>query len=668
MAKRKKSGGGFSTQKIKAPATSTTNNDQSKKEQKALALIQEGNLHEAEMIYRELVRGNSENCIVYGNLGVLLEMKGDSKNAVIYFSKAIKINPDYPQAHYNLGLIHKKSGHLDSAIRCYKKALHLQPEYTEAYNNLGNAYKKKHDLDAAIDCYKKALDIKPNYAEAHNNLGNSYKEKGDLDAAIDCYEKALDLNSDYAEAHNNLGLLLQDKAEFDLATNCYKKALDLKPNFAEAHNNLGLLLQNKGDFSLAIDCYKKALDLKPDYAEAHNNLGSAFQALDELDEALVNYQASLAIDQENSKSFYGLGTIQAIKGNLKHSKRSFHKALKIDPRNCAALYSLTKNIQDDEEMLELSIKLESIDRTGLSKKNILLLEAALANVNHRSKDYEKATKHLAEANKIKLFYNPSDLNEHLLRTGQTIAMTQQIDFGNPTGGDGRIFIIGAPRSGSTLLESVLATNSNIRALGETIALSRAFFEIQNRIIAKEKSISLSTAYTTHIDEALTRFTHSVDKNLYNFRFTGAIALGMPSAKIIHCRRHPLDNILSMLRSNLRPGHSYTADPLDAAKFIIDQEKVMTAFKNKYNDKIFVFDYDKFVGDPQKNLPQLIDWLGLKWNEEYLHPERSNRNIRTASVIQARLPISNKSVGGWKNYREFLKPAEDALRASGIFEL
>ena len=667
MAKRKKSGGGFSTQKTRAPAMNTANNDHSKKEQKAFALIKEGNLHEAEMIYRELISENSENCIVYGNLGALLEMKGDSKNAVIYFREAIKINPNYPQAHYNLGIIYKESGDLDSAISCYKKALHLQPDYTEAYNNLGNAYKKKHDLDAAINCYKKALDLKPNYAEAHNNLGNSYKEKGDLGSAINCYKKALDLKSDYAEAHNNLGLLLQDRAEFDLATNCYKKAIDLKPNFAEAHNNLGLSLQDKGEFSLAINCYKKALDLKPDYAEAHNNMGSAFQALDELDEALVNYEAALAIDQKNSKSFYGLGAIQAIKGNLKHSKCSFRKALKIDPRNCAALYSLTKNIEDDEEMIELSIELDNIDRAGLNKKNILLLEAALANVNHRSKDFVKAAKHLAEANKIKLLYHPSDLSEHLLRTSQTIAVTRQIDFGNPTGGAGRIFIIGAPRSGSTLLESVLSTNSNIRALGESKALSRAFCEIQDKIIAKEKSISFSTSYATHADEALIRYTHSVDKNLYNFRFTDAIALGMPSAKIIHCRRHPLDNILSMLRSNLRRGHNYTADPLDAAKFIINQEKVMTMFKNKYSDKIFIFDYDKFVCDPQKILPELIDWLGLKWNEEYLHPERSYRNIRTASIIQARLPISNKSVGGWKNYREFLKPAEEVLRESGILD-
>jgi len=156
--------------------------------------------------------------------------------------------------------------------------------------------------------------------------------------------------------------------------------------------------------------------------------------------------------------------------------------------------------------------------------------------------------------------------------------------------------------------------------------------------------------------------------LYNFQYTEVITRAMPSARIIHCRRHPLDNILSMLRSNLNAGSSYTSDPLDAAKFLIHQEEIMGRFKHKYEKHIFTFDYDAFARNPENILQPLIDWLGLEWNERYLHPEMNCRLINTASVIQARQPITSKSVGGWKNYRELLKPAEEALIESGIFNL
>ena len=143
---------------------------------------------------------------------------------------------------------------------------------------------------------------------------------------------------------------------------------------------------------------------------------------------------------------------------------------------------------------------------------------------------------------------------------------------------------------------------------------------------------------------------------------------MPSAKIIHCRRHPLDNILSMLKSNLKVGHNYTSVPLDAAKFLISQERTMSGFKAVYEKHIFTFDYDAFTANPEKMLRPLIDWLGLDWHERLLRPEANHRYVNTASVIQVRKPINSKSVGGWKNYSDLLKSAEQALIESKIFDL
>ena len=140
---------------------------------------------------------------------------------------------------------------------------------------------------------------------------------------------------------------------------------------------------------------------------------------------------------------------------------------------------------------------------------------------------------------------------------------------------------------------------------------------------------------------------------------------MPAAKIIHCRRNPMDNILSMYRGNLTAGNSYTADLEGAAKVLVAQEQAMQIQKKRYPEKIFTFDYDQFVNAPEFNLRKLLEWLHLEFDKNYLHPEKSTRSVHTASVMQARKPISNKSVGGWKNYKNLLNPALKIVQESGI---
>ena len=636
MRKHKRRGEGFgSTSKIQSSKNQPSNNtfDHNAKEKEALALISEGKLNDAEFIYREIVAAGSQSHLVYGNLGALLKIKGDISNAIKCFKKALQINKDYPEAH----------------------------------NNLAIAFMAQGDSNAAIASYKTALKLNPNYPDAHNNLGNTLRDKGDLTAAIASYKTALKLNPNYPDAHNNLGNALRDEGDSTAAIACYKNALQLNPNYPDAYINLGNALRDEGDLTAAIACYKNALQLNPNYPDAYINLGNALKDKGDLDNALLNHKRALKLNPKSSYAFYGISLIQAAKGNLKGSKNSLHTAIELDSRNTAALYELSANIENKEDSINLLKKLDNITKKGLTKNQELMLEFALAHLHHSLQEYAKAAEHIANSNKIKLKLHPSDLSNQLLLTKQTTILSSQAPTGNPNDGEGRIFIVGAPRCGSTLLESVLTTNSNIRDLGETQALSKAFSQINDIISPKNGgNHSLSLAYTESTKEPLKDYTHSVDKNLYNFRMTEAIALAMPAAKIIHCRRHPLDNILSMLRSNLSAGNNYTSSPLDAAKFLIHQEEEMRKYRNKYASHIFTFDYDTFTSNPREALPPLIDWLGFKFKETYLHPEASNRLINTASFRQARKPISNKSVGGWKNYRDLLKPASDILLESGLF--
>jgi Flp pilus assembly protein TadD len=278
VGKPKRSSGGFSAAKPSAAAPkqqiTKSSADHAAKEQQAVALINQGKLQEAEAIYRDLIAAGTRNHIVYGNLAAICGMQGRFDELIDLLNKALKLEPNDPDAHYNLGIALQEKGDLDAAITSYNTALGLKPNDPEAHYNLGIALKEKGDLDVAIASFNTALQFKPNYPEAHNNLGIALQEKGDLTAAIASYNTALELKPSYPEAHCNLGIALKEKGDLTAAIASYNTALQLKPNDPEAHCNLGIALKEKGDFTDAIASYNTALELKPNYPEALKNLST----------------------------------------------------------------------------------------------------------------------------------------------------------------------------------------------------------------------------------------------------------------------------------------------------------------------------------------------------------------------------------------------------------
>ena len=561
-----------------------------------------------------------------------------------------------------------KQGKPQEAESIYRDLISSGTTNYIVYGNLAAILGMQGRFDELIDLLRKTIELEPSYPDAHNNLGNALKRQGDLTAAIASYNTALQLQPNYPDAHYNLGNALQEQGDLSAAIASYKTALQLQPNYPVAHNNLGVALQEQGDLKAAIASYNTALQLQPDYSGAYYNLGNTLQEQGDISAAIDSYQKAVELDPENSDLFYAIGRAQQKQGDIEKGILSFNRAIELNPKNTAAFFRLSKTINTSKEAAELAEDLDKLKKEELSNREDSYLEFALANCFHKSHDYTKAAQHLANANRQKLLYLNSDLALQLKESTRILSLSKQIQLGEPCDGTGRIFIIGAPRCGSTLLESVLATNRNIKDLGESKALAQAFAETKPMSGTEKKGSELAKAYTKASKEALTEFTHSIDKNLYNFRFVEAIKRSMPAAKIIHCHRNPLDNILSMLRSNLRSGNNYTASALESAKFLIHQEEVLSPLKQNHKDQIFTFNYDEFTNKPETQAKELIEWIGLHWNDNYLHPEQNKRIISTASVIQARQPITNKSVGGWKNYKDLLRPAEVILRESGLFNI
>ena len=226
-----------------------------------------------------------------------------------------------------------------------------------------------------------------------------------------------------------------------------------------------------------------------------------------------------------------------------------------------------------------------------------------------------------------------------------------------------IFIVGMPRSGSTLLESILSMNNNVDDLGEKNIFEESFLNWKNPL---QKS-TLADLYFKGANTSGTKFKTSTNKWLYNYQYTGIITKNIPDAKIIHCFRNPLDNILSIYRAHFGRGTEFATSLVDCAKVYLDQEEVMTEYKKRFRSKIYDLNYDALVSDPNKEIKSLISWLGWEWNDQYLSPHLNPRSVTTASNVQVRSPINTKSLGGWKNYKKMLRTAMEIITQNNKYK-
>ena len=323
MSKIKRNGSGFSTpaKAVPTPATprqvAQASTQHIALEQQAVDLIQRGQFHEAEVIYRNLIASGTTNHLTYGNLAAICGRQGRYDELIGLLNNAIRLKPDYPEAHNNLGNALKERGDLNAAIASFKTSIQLKPDNPETHYNLGNALKKQGDLTAAIVAYDAALKLKPNHLGAHNNLGVALQEQGDLTAAIASYNAAIKLKPDNPEAHNNLGNTRKQQGDLTAAIACFNAAIKFKPDYSEAHNNLGTALKQQGDISAALDSFKTATQFNPDNAETHVNLGNVLQEQGELAAAIAAYNTALRLKPDLPEVHKNLSMAELASGDYK---------------------------------------------------------------------------------------------------------------------------------------------------------------------------------------------------------------------------------------------------------------------------------------------------------------------------------------------------------------
>lgn len=272
-----------------------------KKEQQALAFINQGKTFEAEVIYRELISEGTANHITYTNLAAILGMQGKTKELIGLLKVALNLEPDFSEAHYNLGVALKKTGDLIGAIDSYNRAILLKSNFPEAFNSLGIALHEYGDLLESISSYRQALTLNPNYAEAFNNLGVVLDEQDDLGSAIDAFQQALGLNPSLPGVHTNLGNALQKCGDLLGCIACYEKAIALTTNSLEAYNNLGIALKQQGNIAASIDCFNHVIAIRPDCLDAHWNASLALLLSGDYKNGWEKYECRIDREKEISQ-------------------------------------------------------------------------------------------------------------------------------------------------------------------------------------------------------------------------------------------------------------------------------------------------------------------------------------------------------------------------------
>ena len=316
------------------------------REQRALELLTEGKLQQAEAIYQQLIKAKTNNAHCYGNLAYIHNAKGDIDGAKLLLQQALQLKPNYPEALNSLGNIYSQQGQLQQAIKCYESALKFQPNSPEdIFYNLGISLHKSAQITQAIQAYSQAIAINPAHTHAHFNLGNAYQELQQWHEASAAYLKAIQLDPKKPESHYNLGLSQQKSRHFHASIQAYKTALKLKPSYIEAHINLGNTYKETGDYNSAKQHYQAALKINPEHVGTLNNLGLIYCQEKDWNDALNTYKRALKLNPSSTETLNNIGITLAHSGDHNNAIKEYQKALNHNPNHPDCLNNLGLSLQ-----------------------------------------------------------------------------------------------------------------------------------------------------------------------------------------------------------------------------------------------------------------------------------------------------------------------------------
>ena len=608
-----------------------------------LTLQAQGRLTEAIAAYRQALALEPNAAEIYNNLGIALQEQGDLDDAVAAFGQARALKPKLAETHYNLGNARQAQGKHAEAIAAYREAIKLKPDFAEAHNNFGSVLKEQGKLTEAIACCQQALTLKPDFAEAHNNLANMLKEQGRLAEAISAYQAAIRYKPDYANAYFNLADLLLDQGELQVAIECYRQVLRLLPENAEAWSRLGAALRLHQRLAEAIEAFRTALQIKPDYPDAHNNLGLVHAALGDLEAATACYRKAIELDPDYAPAYE----------NLAKSRR-YGPADGDEIAHLQALVDSPELSESAQVSLHFALG-KMLDDCGMFDEAFGHYRTANC-LNHKTKNFCRERCIARASENVKTF------TSHFFEQCQISGHPSELP----------VFIVGMPRSGTTLVEQIIASHPQVFGADELPHIEVIAATLPGRLqtdhpypqcatlIDPPLARSLADSYLEKLRAIGGDAERVSDKMPRNFFYLGLIALMFPRARIIHCRRDPMDVCLSIYFRRFAYGHGYAYDLTDIAVHYRQYQRLMQHWHEVLPLEICDVQYEELVANQASESRRLIDYCGLPWDDRCLEYYENDRPVQSMSNWQVRQPIYTDSIQRWKHYEKHLDELKEML--------
>ena len=578
-----------------------------------------------------------------------------------------------------------KKGEIKEARNIYLNILEYSPSNKEAkiglksIENEDAAEISQEQLDYVIQLYssgqmdKALLSIKeliqdfPNIPLLHNISGACNSALGEIDSSIISFNKAIELKPDYDEAYFNLGVAFHQTGQLREAINSYERAISIKHAYPTAHNNLGLIALSQGQLDNALKSFEWAVAYSPEYAEAHNSLGAALQELKQFEKAKVSFKKAVALNPQYAQGLHNLAILSEIINLPDEASEYYEKALAVEP-NYAEAYrnqSRTKKYKKNDPQIAQMQSIYSNDNLSISDK--VHINFALAKVNEDLGNQKDFFKHLDEGSRLRkkqLNYNINETEEFhssLIRLfSEDQPKIKQLSLGpidiRP------IFIVGMPRSGTSLVEQIISSHHSVHGAGElnnfknivTPALKNYIGNLTNTI-NEDDLLSIRSNYIKSLEDLNVSEKIITDKMPVNFRMIGLILTAIPEAKIIHLTRNPKATCWSNYKHYFANENGFTFDQEDLARFFILYQELMGFWHKSFPNKIHDISYERLTTHQEDETQKLLKYCELDWDNNCLNFHKNTRAVHTASASQVRQKMYQGSSDAWKKYEKFLQP-------------
>ena len=630
----------------------------------ATDLLNNNNLNESMQQLEEILHVHPYNLKA---LSLLLEINiklSDTDKAIEIINNLIQIEPDNASHYEKLIKIYQflndDSGYEFALIRLHKKF----PSILTA-RLISNIYIKNDREEESDQIIQDFFESDKNYSDLYKGI--RHVKAGRLKLAEETYKKVIKKDKDNIDALRLLGLLAFKTKDYDISERLFMRVLEIDPTFSLAWDNLAKLFRVQNKLSKSIPAFENLIKLDPYNFEALVSLGTIYIKLSKYHQGINLYEKSLTIKPENPRVYLSLGHALKTIGQREKSEIAYHNAIKFYPFSGEAYWSLANLKTYKFSKKEISNMKLAINK-NIHPNEQIQMHFALAKALESNNQFEDSFNHYKEGNWLQRKQIKYNSEEYKLSIDDVITFfkSNKDIFKSRANikNDDPIFILGLPRSGSTLIEQILSSHSlidgtqelpNIMAISRDIKLIDPNNGYPNNLMNIDTS-SFNDFGQKYIDEtrwARSSIPYFIDKMPNNFVHIGLIKLILPNAKIIDARRNPMDACFSCFKQYFAKGQHFTYDLDDIARYYKDYLRLMDFWNELFPREIFTINYEDIINNPNKKIRELLNFCNVEFENSCLDFHKSKRPVKTASSEQVRQPMYKTGLDYWKNYRNNL---------------